>query len=211
MWSYYGSKTTMVDLYPPPKHNLIIEPFAGAAKYSMKYFENDVILVDKYDVIVKIWKWLQQCSPGDILKLPRLKTGEKIRDYNLDCEEAYLFMGFIIAAGGQSPRNTCSPNCERLRPDRIDTRLKQHAADLFKIKHWQIFHDGYQNIGNGNATWFIDPPYEFGGDVYIESNKAINFKHLAEWCKSRKGQVIVCENTKATWMDFKPIDRKSVV
>ena len=28
---------------------------------------------------------------------------------------------------------------------------------------------------------------------------------MANWCKSRLGQVIVCENTKATWMNFKPI------
>ena len=28
---------------------------------------------------------------------------------------------------------------------------------------------------------------------------------LADWCKSRNGQIIVCENTKATWMEFKPL------
>jgi hypothetical protein len=28
---------------------------------------------------------------------------------------------------------------------------------------------------------------------------------LAEWCKSREGQVIICENSKATWMDFQPL------
>jgi hypothetical protein len=28
---------------------------------------------------------------------------------------------------------------------------------------------------------------------------------LAEWCKERNGQAIVCENTKATWLPFKPM------
>lgn len=54
MWSYYGSKTKLVDLYPPPKFDKIIEPFAGTAKYSMKYWENDVILIEKYDVVYNI-------------------------------------------------------------------------------------------------------------------------------------------------------------
>lgn len=205
MWSYYGSKTNMVDLYSPPKHDLIIEPFSGAAKYSMKYWDRDVLLVDKYEVVIRIWKWLQQCSPDDILKLPSPKTGEKIRDYNLDCEEAYLFMGFIIGAGGQSPRNTVSPNCERLRPNRIRTLLSQHAADLHKIRHWKIELGDYRNIPNQPATWFIDPPYQHGGHIYVESNKRIDFAELGDYCQTRQGQVIVCENTKADWLPFKPM------
>lgn len=205
MWSYYGSKTTMVDLYPPPKHDKIIEPFAGAAKYALKYWEKDVLLVDKYEVIIKIWKWLQQCSPKDILKLPNLDRTQKLTDFNFDCDEARLFMGFLIGAGGQTPRNTPSPNCTTLRPDRIKTRLKRHAAELHKIKHWKFEHGDFKDIPNQNATWFIDPPYQFGGEVYVESNKNINFLELAEWCKNRDGQTIVCENTKATWMEFKPM------
>ena len=31
MFSYYGSKSKIVDYYPPPKHKKIIEPFAGSA------------------------------------------------------------------------------------------------------------------------------------------------------------------------------------
>lgn len=206
MWSYYGSKTVMVELYPKPKFDAIIEPFAGAAKYSLRHFEKDVILVDKYDVIISIWKWLQQCSEKDILSLPsKIKTGEKIRDYKLDCEEAYLFMGFIIAAGGQTPRNTVSPNCERIRPNRIAERLKNTASQLFKIRHWRFYNCDYAEIENRECTWFIDPPYQVGGHVYVESNKRINFKNLGDWCRSRLGQAIVCENTMADWMDFKPM------
>ena len=66
MWSYYGAKTNVIDHYPPPKCDKIIEPFAGTARYALKYFDREVLLVDKYDVIVKIWKWLQLCSPSDI-------------------------------------------------------------------------------------------------------------------------------------------------
>ena len=37
------------------------------------------------------------------------------------------------------------------------------------------------------------------------NNKNIDYNDLAEWCKSRNGQIIVCENTKADWLDFKPL------
>ena len=52
----------------------------------------------------------------------------------------------------------------------------------------------------------LTPPYQFGGEhQYKHNNKKINFKQLGEWCMSRKGQIIVCENTKADWMPFKPM------
>lgn len=137
--------------------------------------------------------------------MPHLKRGDKIRDFNLDCEAAYLFMGFVIAAGGQSPRNTAAPNRTNLRPDAIPKLLKEVADNLFKIRHWKFECKSFELIDNQKATWFIDPPYQFGGEVYVESNKKIDFGILAEWSKSREGQVIVCENTKADWMNFKPM------
>jgi hypothetical protein len=180
MFSYYGSKTTLVDYYPKPKHSTLIEPFAGAAKYSLKYFDKDVILYDKYEVIIKVWKYLQECSPKDILSLPDIDRSQKLSDFDLS-EGERLLMGFLITAGGQSPRNTPSPNCTTNRPHRIRTRIKDIAKNLYKIKHWKIVHGSYLDIPNIKATWFIDPPYQFGGDVYIESNKNIDFGQLGNW------------------------------
>jgi hypothetical protein len=56
MWSYYGAKTNIVQYYPKPKYDRIIEPFAGTARYSLRYFDHDIFLVDKYEVVVKIWQ-----------------------------------------------------------------------------------------------------------------------------------------------------------
>ncbi len=81
MFSYYGSKTNLVNYYPPPKYGKIIEPFSGSARYALKYFDRDVLLIDKYETIINIWKWLQKCSVGDIKKLPRLTHNEKIANY----------------------------------------------------------------------------------------------------------------------------------
>lgn len=204
MWSYYGAKTNIVHAYPAPKYGRIIEPFAGTARYSLRYYENDILLVDKYDVIVKIWKWLQLCSEKDILGLPRFKAGDNINNHTYDCEEQRMLVGFLVGFGFCTPRDTATPRF-RQRPSAMNYTIRRIASQLFKIRHWEIRHGSYEEIENEHATWFIDPPYQFGGHAYKHSNKKIDFKHLAKWSMSRQGQVIVCENTKADWMPFKPM------
>lgn len=206
MWSYYGSKEGIKRIYPKPIFKKIIEPFAGTAKYSLLYWDNDVTIVDKYEVLIKIWKWLQVAAPSDINRLPkRVQQGFKLDDITYDCEEARLLFGFLIGKGAERPRLTAADRVTVDRPTSIAFQLKKITANLPKIKHWKIILGDYINIDNTEATWFIDPPYQFGGHAYVKSNRHINFLDLAEWCKSRLGQVIVCENTKANWMDFKPI------
>lgn len=204
MWSYYGAKTNVAKFYPKPKHRLIIEPFAGTARYALQHFENDVILNDKYDVISRIWVWLQKCSEGDILKLLRLKAGESLDDYQFDCEEAKLLMGFLVGYGLEKPRVTATAK-QMHRPNFINFSLKRIASSLFKIRHWKIYNIDFSELQNQTATWFIDPPYQFGGHCYPMSSRFIDFNFLATWCRERNGQIIVCESMKATWLDFKPM------
>lgn len=200
MWNYYGSKSIVVDLYPPPKYGKIIEPFAGSARYSLKYWDREIFLIDKYEAIVKVWKWLQQCSKNDIIGLPKLKTGELISNYNL-CEGAAMFLGFLAGVSCTSPRNKVSMFAAEQNGRK--NKLKRIADNLHKIKHWNIQHDSYENISNQEATWFIDAPYQFGGHAYVYN--FIDFKFLSEWAMARQGQIIICENTKADWMNFKPM------
>jgi len=201
MWSYYGSKSKLVDLYPPPKYKRIIEPFAGTAKYALKYWENDVLLVDKYDVIVKIWQWLQQCSPKDILDLPEYEPKQEF-DKSLIDEQRWL-IAFNCNRGTSKPTNVAGSYIDVKSVWQF--RKKKIAKDLHKIKHWVIQLGTYDEIPNFEASWFIDPPYKFGGEYYRFSSKEIDFEHLGNWCKERNGQSIVCENTKADWLPFKAI------
>jgi site-specific DNA-adenine methylase len=202
MFSYYGSKSKIVDYYPPPKHRKIIEPFAGSARYSLKYWENDVLIVDKYNVIVEVWHFLKNASKQDILRLPNLKKGDDLRNFDLsDIEKKFL--GFVIKSGDVSPKNIVCAN--RGDENQIKSILKNIANQLFKIKHWEIKQGCYTDLKNETATWFIDPPYQFGGEHYKENTKNIDFSKLSEWCMCRNGQVIVCENTKADWLPFKPM------
>ena len=200
MFSYYGSKSKIVDYYPPPKYKKIIEPFAGSARYSLKYWQNEVLLVDKYDVVVDVWNYLKNASESDIKGLPKLDTGQTIDDYNLSDIER-KFMGFMVQDGTTGMRRTASYFAVK----RMDEKFNFIVKNLHKIKHWEIKLGIYDEIENVDATWFIDPPYQFGGHEYKCSNKQIDFKKLANWIKSRDGHVIVCENTKADWLPFKPM------
>lgn len=205
MFSYYGAKTNMVKLYPPPKHNRIIEPFAGSARYALEHFENEVLLVDKFERIVNIWHYLQHATPKEVLSLPRFKAGESIDLHTYDSAAQRDLVGFLVGYGLTHPAN--KPSAIKLadRPNHYEFQLKRIAGDLYKIKHWQIYCGCYTEIVNQQATWFVDPPYQHGGHSYACSNRHIDFNQLATWCETRNGQVIVCENSKADWLPFTPI------
>lgn len=210
MWSYYGAKTNIIHLYPAPKHDKIIEPFAGTARYALRFFEKDILLIDKYEIIIKIWQWLQKCSPADIKGLPRFKAGDNINDITYDCIEQRYLVGFLVGFGFTDPRKTATPRL-RNRPNTMNYTINQIASQLWKIKHWTIRSGSYEDIENEKATWFIDPPYQHGGHAYKCSNKKIDFNHLGNWAREREGQTIVCENTKADWMVFKPMVIQNVL
>jgi site-specific DNA-adenine methylase len=201
MWSYYGSKSKVVDCYPRPVYERVIEPFAGSARYALKWWDRDVLLVDKYEVVVRIWQWLQRCTPKDILKLPEPKLGETIRREDFDCIEQAWLMGFLVQQGVNAPRLTVT----KFAVDNIYHQKQTIANNLFKIKHWQIQLGSYEDIPNQEASWFIDPPYQVGGEYYVKNNRSLDYASLATWCQTRQGQVLVCENTKATWLPFKPM------
>lgn len=198
MFSYYGSKSKVIDLYPSPKHKRIIEPFAGSARYSLKYFDRDVLLVDKYDVIVKVWHFLQQASEADIMGLPEPKYKESLDSFELS-EGEKLLLGFLVARGVADPKKTVQQFSD------IPEAKKQIASQLYKVRHWKIQQGSYDEIENQEATWFIDPPYQYAGSYYRLGNKHINYQSLALWCAERQGHTIVCENTEADWLPFYPM------
>jgi len=202
MWSYYGSKSKIVAYYPNSKYGTIIEPFAGTAQYSLygNNWKKKVILYDKYPIIINVWKYLINANPEKILALPNIEDGATVDNYNLTTDEKHL-IGFCINRGSAQPKkspakfNNWNENKQRI------------AMDLHKIKHWKVFHGSYEDAPDVEATWFIDPPYQFAGKWYHSSvsNKSINYPLLGGFCKTRRGQVIVCENIEANWLSFKPL------
>ncbi len=201
MFPYYGSKSELAKHYPKPIHNHIIEPFAGSARYSLLYWENEITIVDAYDVVISLWEYLKSASPKDIMGLPKLTKGIDVRDFNLS-EPETLFLRMMAGVAQTAPRNKVSSFAaeQNFRKN----KMKSIADNLYKIRHWNILHGSYEQIPNREATWFIDPPYQVGGRSYKVNN--IDYNHLREWSMSRKGQIIICENEGATWLpSFFPI------
>lgn len=215
-FSYFGSKSRIAKYYPKPKYPLIIEPFAGAAWYSVHHVQRDNLvrawLNDKYDVIYRIWKWLiEKATPEEILSVPILKKGFNIRHllYSIPFEFRDL-LGFCYNQGvAYLPNKVTSyglNNYEWTEEKDVGRQVKNRLRFIFRlitlIYNWHSTNEDYFNLPNHKVTWFIDPPYQHGGERYVYANSQINYKQLAEWCKSRKGQVIVCENMKADWLPF---------
>jgi 16S rRNA G966 N2-methylase RsmD len=70
-----------------------------------------------------------------------------------------------------------------------------------RIAHWTLTTLSYDELSNIKATYFVDPPYNnAAGKKYATSD--INYSHLADWCRLRQGQTIVCENAGAEWLPF---------
>ncbi len=79
------------------------------------------------------------------------------------------------------------------------------AAQLPAIRHWQIIEGTYADAPDIEATWMIDPPYWRQGKKYPFNLKPEDYPPLADWCRSRRGQVMVCENAGADWLPFVPL------
>lgn len=202
MFSYYGSKSKLVNLYPAPTYGKIIEPFAGSARYALKYFEHDVLIVDSYDVIVKIWKYLKQASEKDIMDLPDLTYKQSTDDVKTLSVEERLLLGFLVARGSRRPAKVVQKFSD------IAQDKKRIASQLYKIRHWEIVQGNYNEIENQMATWFIDPPYQDIGKAGYNVNErgsTINYQELGNWCKERQGESIVCECMTANWLPFVPL------
>jgi hypothetical protein len=65
---------------------------------------------------------------------------------------------------------------------------------------YNISNGSYDIINNQEATWFIDAPYQA---LCYHKFHDINYVELAQWCRSRRGQVIVCEQDGANWLPFR--------
>lgn len=211
---FYGAKWRVAPKYPKPQYNTIIEPFAGAAGYSVRYADHNVILADKDPIICGVWNYLIHASEDDILSLPDLVVGDDLKDcQSVDdlpvCQEAKWLIGFWINNGSATPHKRPSKWMRQYHAE--DSKLfwgprarRRIASQLRYIRHWKVVNGDYCSLENYRATWFIDPPYVTAGKIYKFGSKKLDYDKLAKWCVSRSGQVIVCENVGATWLPFVP-------
>jgi site-specific DNA-adenine methylase len=213
LFSYYGSKIRLSKHYPLPAYDTIIEPFAGGAGYSCKYYDRQIILYEKDEMIFSILDFLIKSSSNDILNLPLIPPDSSVDDFNI-CQEAKWLIGFWLANGKQTPNKRLSKwaNARGEYPNLpinfwgMGCR-ERLANTVSKIKHWKVYNDSWEESSKHTtpATWFIDPPYQKAGIYYRKNCKSINFEQLGKWSTERNGQIIVCESLGADWLPFQSL------
>lgn len=206
-WWYYGGKWRAAPRYPKPQHETIIEPFAGAAGYALRYPGRRVILVEKYPVVAEMWRFLIAATSTEIMSIPLVEHVDALPDKT--SQGARHLVGFCMNAATTTPCVSLSSGRKKLREmgrrfeGWSDAQRERVAAQVRAIKHWQIIEGDYTSAPDEQATWFVDPPYNNKAGSYYVHN-ALDYAQLGLWCQQRRGQVVVCENEGADWLPFKP-------
>lgn len=205
-WRYYGGKWRAAPRYPRPTRSHIVEPFAGSAGYALRYPDLDVTLVDVYPVVAGIWRLLISASADEIRRIPCVDDVDDLPSWVP--QEARWLVGFHMNDATVSPRKRLSVG--KIRHREAGRKLEgwseasreRVASQVGRIRHWRILERSYESIPDYDATWFVDPPYNNkAGSHYVHSS--VDYPRLAEWCRARRGQVIVCENDGAAWLPFR--------
>jgi hypothetical protein len=194
-FKWFGSKWLSSKTLPAPRYDSIVEPFAGGAGYSLRYFEHSVYLYELDGHIARLWRWLiEQANEKEIREIPTdIPEGTDIRKIGLSKGQALLLKSW--------QRTNSVGNCWTIslwgnKPGQwtVNTRARV-ASEVGLIKHWRFNgrdgFDGFANLNDCPRTWFIDPPYQYNYDYGSLEN--IDYVKLANICWQLKGHRIVCE------------------
>lgn len=197
LFKWFGSKWLSSKTLPPPKHDRIVEPFAGGAGYSLRYCERDVLICENDLHLAKLWPWLiGEATEAMIRDIPiGVPIGTDIRTLGLSQGQALLLKSWqrtnnvgdcwTISPWGNKPGQWTANTSARV------------AEEVHAIKHWQFALDGMRvmqhaiELGAATSMWFLDPMYEFN---YQYRNKiGHDYAELGRLAQALPGQAVVCE------------------
>ena len=210
MFYYYGGKKRLASAYDAPAFTTSVEPFAGAAGYSLYHLASleRVILIERDERVCEAWRTVLSLSPAELASYPIPAAGEKTQD----------FLVMTAAASNAVARLkslTVTPRVahEARRMFRLIAEQKARVGDA--LDRIDLRHGDYHDAPIIEATYFIDPPYEVQASETKTSYpqglgyaagcdaSVLDFHELGKWAAALPGQVIVCEQAGATWLPFR--------
>lgn len=206
-FSYYGAKYTGAKHYGPPRHDTVVEPFAGSACYSTYWNVKRAKLFDVSDDICSLWDFLIHCSARDIEAIP--DSFARDEEFLALQNSPRLLCAFWVSKGRAEPSKHLSPWYFKYN-NAVDCRVwgpavkRRILAQKPLISGWSISRCSFEAIPAQEAHWHIDPPYNNApGSRYPHSR--VDYARLAEWVETLLGHVDVCENEGADWLPFSPL------
>ena len=201
MFPYFGGKRRLAQTYPAPLYDTIVEPFAGGAGYAMHWMKARpdlrLIVVELNPLVAELWRWLLQPGAAErVAALPDVKAGQRTSNPLVALTNSSTSpINSIINSGDCAITKWHEENWPRHRAE-----IAQRCRDL--RGRVQVIQGQYTDAPDLQATWFVDPPYQYQGWVYKESANNIDYSQLGEWCLNRSGQTIVTEAEPANWLPF---------
>lgn len=206
-FSYYGSKYTGAKHYGPPRHETVIEPFAGSACYSTRWRVRRAKLYDISPDICLLWDWLINSSEADVKAIP--DSFENFDEIMALPAGPQTLVRFWVAKGRAEASGALSPWYFKYR-NAGDCRVWSAAVKQRIIRQkpgiadWRIEQASWEQIPMAEAHWHVDPPYNnSAGARYPFSD--VDYAALASWCRALPGEVDVCEQYGAQWLPFVPL------
>lgn len=195
MFPYFGRKARIAHLYPAPVHDMVIEPFAGSMSWTLHHRPLTAVGVERDERVVALWHEILT-DPLAFASRPVPVLGEVTDD---------LFAKLCTYSEHSLTSERLKVTSRMLRD--YESLCRRIAAEgSWAKEHVTIIEGTYTDLGDVEATWFIDPPYQYANRRgYREGAGGIDFAELADWCRSRRGQVIVCEQAGADWLPFEPL------
>ncbi len=206
----FGSKHRIAPTYPPPEHEDVIEPFAGAAGYATRHHARRVLLVEIDPKIAALWSYLIRVKASEVAALPLLGPDQTVDDLGPVAEEARTLVGYWLGSGTREPRRRPSawmrartaPHHTRWMGCYWGPRSRARiAAQVERIRHWRVIHGSFDMAPDIEGTWFVDPPYQVAGKLYRSGRP--DFGEVGPWARTRRGLVIACEADGASWLPFR--------
>lgn len=192
LFKWFGSKWQSAKRYPIPMGNIIVEPYAGGAGYSLNHCDKLVHIWDDDPNISKLWKWLiNEATKEEILEIPvGLSVGTRIDLLGLT-EGQKLLLKHWQRTNNVGDCWTISPWGDKPGQWTLNTRVRV-ANEVSAIKHWKFTPP--IDIIDTPSTWFIDPPYQYNYK-YRTSLPKFDYLQLEKFIQTihNESLVIACE------------------